>query len=512
MPPTPSNPVKISVVFGIVWAFMAAFIVSNVGKVSGYGNPGVFVSLLSGLLTGAGIGTGSYYLFKNINTSVAATNAAAGKGSGGAFTGDWDNIVTAGYYFNQGQEKEAQAIQGLTTAIGTLTNFVPSATTCVPGINAAQINACTQAGFSVRAATAPTTTPGTAPPTTTPPTTTPGTTPGTTPPTTTPGTTPPTTTPGTTPPTTTPGTTGTTFAPGSQSCSAANLTADQLLQCIFSGNAQSGVGITDYQLQQLSRESGIPIEQLRTALSAANQASLQAAWQAAGGPAARPVPPRNPPASAPAVSLPGTKSKITPKVAAAIAFPIGTIALLGLGFFLFNFLGAEATGPSKAVFWGSLMTVVLTSISALGLGLSPRVSPGQQVERRTATYALAAVALVSGILSVTIALKQKSSLFVPIPTIPNSLKTPNFMGIMAIVATLVPGIGLAIDKGVNGKKRAPAQQKKRDIAMGVLIAIGGFMLLSGAAYKTINARRAAVNNTTAPPPPTAPPVQQVAQP
>ena len=86
------------------------------------------------------------------------------------------------------------------------------------------------------------------------------------------------------------------------------------------------------------------------------------------------------------------------------------------------------------------------------------------------------------------------------------------MGIMAIVATLVPGIGLAIDKGVNGKKRAPAQQKKRDIAMGVLIAIGGFMLLSGAAYKTINARRAAVNNTTAPPPPTAPPVQQVAQP
>ena len=509
MPPTPSNPVKISVVFGIVWAFLAAFIVSNVGKVSGYGNPGVFVSLLSGLLTGAGIGTGSYYLFKNINTSVSATNAAAGKGSGGAFTGDWDNIVTAGYYFNQGQEKEAQAIQGLTTAIGTLTNFVPSATTCVPGINAAQINACTQAGFSVRAAT---TTPGTMPPTTTPGTMPPTTTPATTAPTTTPA-----TTPGTTAPTTTPGTTGTTFAPGSQSCSAANLTADQLLQCIFSGNAQSGGALTDYQLQQLSRESGIPVDQLKTALSAANQASLQAAWQAAGGPSARPVPPRNPPTSAPAVSLPGTKSKIAPKVAAAIAFPIGTIVLIGFAFFLFNFLGAEATGPSKAVFWGSLMTVVLTSISALGLGLSPRVSPGQQVERRTATYALAAVALVSGILSVTIALKQKSTLFVPIPTIPNSLKTPNFMGIMAIVATLVPGIGLAIDKGVNGKKRAPAQQKKRDIAMGVLIAIGGFMLLSGAAYKTINARRAAVNNTqppptappvnNTPPPPTAPPVQ-----
>ena len=156
MPPTASNPVKISVVFGIVWAFLAAFIVSNIGKASGYANPGIFVSLLSGLLTGAGIGTGSYYLFQNINTSVGAVNATAGKGSGGAFTGDWDNVVTAGYYYNQGQEREAQAIQGLTTVIGNLANFVPSATTCVPGINAAQINACTQAGFPMNTPTTPT--------------------------------------------------------------------------------------------------------------------------------------------------------------------------------------------------------------------------------------------------------------------------------------------------------------------------------------------------------------------
>ena len=463
MPPTASNPVKISVVFGIVWAFLAAFIVSNIGKASGYANPGIFVSLLSGLLTGAGIGTGSYYLFQNINTSVGAVNATAGKGSGGAFTGDWDNVVTAGYYYNQGQEREAQAIQGLTTAIGNLANFVPSATTCVPGINAAQINACTQAGFPMNTPTTPT------PPT--PPT----------------------------PPT---------FAPGSQSCSAANLTADQLLQCIFSGNAQSGVGITDYQLQQLSRESGIPVDQLKTALQAANQASLQAAWTAAGGPAARPVPPRNPPTSAPTVSLPGTKSKMSPGVAAAIALPIGALAIAVM---LYGVTKLTPQAPNlfiKGIFWGSLLTALMTTISAVGLGADTQIkfrklNPKQQDERRKATYALAAVAIITAGITAALGIKYSAvgegenplwKFNGPDLSEENVKKAASLSGIMLITGSGVTGLGLAIDKGMNGKKRNPAVQKKRDIAMGVLLAISGVALLSGAAYKKQDAIKGAFAN------------------
>ena len=45
MPPTPSDPVKISIVFGVVWAFLAAFVVSNVGKATGYDTPNLFVKI-----------------------------------------------------------------------------------------------------------------------------------------------------------------------------------------------------------------------------------------------------------------------------------------------------------------------------------------------------------------------------------------------------------------------------------------------------------------------------------
>ena len=65
----------------------------------------------------------------------------------------------------------------------------------------------------------------------------------------------------------------------------------------------------------------------------------------------------------------------------------------------------------------------------------------------------------------------------------NVKSTVNKGVLFLIAGSGVTGLGLAIDKGVNGKKRAPAEQKKRDIAMGVLLAISGIAILSGAAIK-----------------------------
>ena len=163
MPPTPSNPVKISIVFGVVWAFLAAFIISNIGKTSGYGNPGVFVSILSGLLTGAGIGTGSYYLFKNINTSIAASNKGYDQGStGGGFGGDWDDAMKYGYLQNQAEQTEYQTAQVTANTVNTLLArdatldaFIPSASNCIPGVTATQAQICAASGWPLNPAGLP---------------------------------------------------------------------------------------------------------------------------------------------------------------------------------------------------------------------------------------------------------------------------------------------------------------------------------------------------------------------
>ena len=540
MPPTASNPVKISIVFGIVWAFLAAFIVSNIGKASGYGNPGVFVSLLSGLLTGAGIGTGSYYLFKNINTSVASSNAGGGQGS---FAGDWDDAIKAGYLGNQEAQTEYQTatllsntIQGLRNDQQAFASFIPSSSNCVVGVTATQAQVCAASGFPI-AGTAGTPRPcptgtysatgnddGTATAgngctactgtvSADRKTCTPASGAGGNPRPCPAGTYSAT---GNDDGSATAGTgctacTGTVsadrktcipvqappgFAVGAQSCAAKNLTADQLLQCIFSGNAQSGAAITDYQLQQLASESGIPIDTLKTALQSANQTSLQAAWQAAGGPKAKyPVPPLSA-AAAPAASAPGIKSNMSPGVAAAIALPLGALAIAVMLYGVTKLTPDAPGGITKGLFWGSLLTALMTTISAIGLGADTQINfkklnSKQQDERRKATYALAAVALITAGITAALGIKYRGTGEGVNPLWNLSTVKPDFSeesaanltGIMLITGSGVTGLGLAIDKGMNGKKRNPAEQRKRDIAMGVLLAISGVALLSGAAFK-----------------------------
>jgi hypothetical protein len=149
---------------------------------------------------------------------------------------------------------------------------------------------------------------------------------------------------------------------------------DQLLQCIFSGNAGSTGNLTDYQLQQLASESGISVDQLGKALSSANQASLQAAWQAAGRANAKyPVPPLNAP-DTPGISIPGVSGKkggITMGTGAAIALPIVGVFIAGIAFF---FLRGSASGAAdigtgtKLVFGLSLVLFITSMISAVALG------------------------------------------------------------------------------------------------------------------------------------------------
>jgi hypothetical protein len=154
----------------------------------------------------------------------------------------------------------------------------------------------------------------------------------------------------------------------------------------------------------------------------------------------------------------------------------------------------------------------MTTISAIGLGADTqikfrKINTKQQNERRYATYSLAAVAMSTACIAAALFMKVKPgegashplSLFteaaaaVPEAAVTQSdFKTTVMKFLLA--GTSVTGLGLAIDKGVNGKKRAPAAQKKRDIAMGVLLAISGVVFFSGLAYEKQDAIKGAFAN------------------
>jgi hypothetical protein len=162
---------------------------------------------------------------------------------------------------------------------------------------------------------------------------------------------------------------------------------------------------------------------------------------------------------------------------------------------------------TKGLFWGSLLTALMTTISAVGLGADTQIkfrklNPKQQDERRKATYALAAVALITAGIAAALGIKYSGGeggnplwkFNGPDLSEENVKKAASLSGIMLITGSGVTGLGLAIDKGMNGKKRNPAAQKKRDIAMGVLLAISGVALLSGAAYKKQDAIKGAFDD------------------
>jgi hypothetical protein len=197
---------------------------------------------------------------------------------------------------------------------------------------------------------------------------------------------------------------------------------------------------------------------------------------------------------------------MSPGVAAAIALPLGALAIAVM---LYGVTKLTPEAPNlfiKGIFWGSLLTALMTTISAVGLGADTQIkfrklNSKQQDERRKATYALAAVALITAGITAALGIKYRAEggnplwkFDAPALTAENVEKTASLGGIMLITGSGVTGLGLAIDKGMNGKKRNPAVQKKRDIAMGVLLAISGVAILSGAAYKKQDAIKGAFAN------------------
>ena len=139
----------------------------------------------------------------------------------------------------------------------------------------------------------------------------------------------------------------------------------------------------------------------------------------------------------------------------------------------------------------------MTTISAVGLGVDTQIkfkklNSKQQDERRRVTYGLAAAALLTTGITAALGMKYRPTqtggpnpLWSNMPEITtNKLKTSaSWGGIFVLTGSGATGLGLTIDKGINGKKRDPAEQKKRDIAMYVLWAVFGAGLLGGIAYK-----------------------------
>ena len=234
------------------------------------------------------------------------------------------------------------------------------------------------------------------------------------------------------------------------------------------------------------------MDQLKTALASANQATLQQAWLAAGGPRARyGVPPTDAPPPPPtgAAAATAAVSKMSSSTIAAIAFPIGTLALLGLGYFWWTNTTDRTVGPvTKFAFYAMLATALLSTTSAVMLAADTQINlgkltpPKEKASRRTITYGLAATAIVTAVISGLMAFKYQGELFttsLTLPEMPEAATNLNYWGMGIIGGCFGSATWLAIDRQMNKGKRPPAEQKKRDIAMGVLFAVGGLGVMAG---------------------------------
>jgi hypothetical protein len=214
---------------------------------------------------------------------------------------------------------------------------------------------------------------------------------------------------------------------------------------------------------------------------------------------------------------------MTPGITAAIALPIGGLALAGFAYYMLKDSAAVEPGSIgtgvKVLFGGSIVLAILTAISAVGLGADTQInfrklSTQQQDERRKATYGLTAMAIGTTILALSIGYKYRAKtpgtgildLFWKNTTNTGvKLTEPNLRGILVIGTSLVVGVSLALDKMKNQSKRSASEQKKRDAAMGIAFTVFAGSLLFKTYEKAadtklvdplINVRKAVQNTAT----------------
>ena len=473
--PAPSDPVKVSISFGLVWAFLVAFTVSNIGKNAGLTSPNLFVSLLAGLLAGAGIGTGTYFLFDRVDHPFPVDGTG---GAPQALGPDWNDQITQDYIQNQTANTEYQTTQ-LQQQIANKLNQTQTTSNSQTQI-ANQLNQTqTQTTSNSQTQTQQTAQPQPQPKPAAPPAP---------------------------------------WTPTISNCSASGLTADQSLQCILAGYlSQSTTGtLTPYQLQQLSDESGIPVATLQTTLANITQAQAQADYQAlvaAGITPKYPVPAQSCPSGtfysaapagftgyttpgcytangtvltfvSPATVATAANKKFSPRVKAAIALPIVMVGVIGILYSINRFLpaGDVAPGLAKFAFGASALSFVFTVIPAIAIGAYVS-QKGGSTQMTQAALGLGGVAGVTFLITGGLGVRYGKSLFADASAIPASVPGGGF-GIFGFLGLLITigGVALLGYWGSN-KNKINNANNYRNAGIAMLTIGVAIMAGSGALYK-----------------------------
>jgi hypothetical protein len=230
------------------------------------------------------------------------------------------------------------------------------------------------------------------------------------------------------------------------------LSTDQQLMCLFANYTSSGQVLSAYQLQQLASESGIPLSTIQSTYSTVTQNQMASDWSAAQGVVGNkvlPIPPLAagatppaappPPATTPGTPATSSKKKLSPGIKAAIAVPVVIVGILGLVLLIKKFATESALAFVKN-------TAIATARAArAGVTAKP-------------THTLLGVFVFS-----------------------------------SLIITIVLG-GLKF----KNRKNPPNDQKKRDIAMYIFMAMS---IVSSVAFAILKARDA---NPAVPPTNTAP--------
>jgi hypothetical protein len=489
--PAPSDPVKVSISFGLVWAFLVAFTVSNIGKNAGLASPNLFVSLLAGLLAGAGIGTGTYFLFDRVDHPFPVDGGGAPQGLGP----DWYDQINKDYIQNQTANTEYQTTQlqqqianqlnqTQTQTAATKTQTQTDATKTQTQTDATKTQTQTDATKTQTQTDATKTQTDAAP-----------------------------------------------WTPTVANCSAPGLVGDKALQCILMGylNGSSTGTLTPYQLQQLSNETGIPVATLQTTLANITQAQAQADYQALQSPKYK-LPPLSCPSgtfysaapsgttgfttpgcyitssdgkvvtpvsststAAAAAVTSAAKSGLSTRVKAAIALPIVFAALIGIMYGIHKALPvvdiAQGTGLpgfiSKSLFIILLATFVSTFITAIPLGVFAS-KQGASKEITQAAIGIGGVAGVSLLGLAFFGLHYGKTLFEANPAIDalKGLAAATSEGLQNAKLGIAFGICMFIVGGVLqglARKSAPAKADKMKKASYVFLSLGSVIAFVGLA-------------------------------
>jgi hypothetical protein len=454
-----TKPVYLSLTFGFVFAFLTAFVMLNAGKNAGLGaSPGIFVSVFSALIAGAGIGTGTYFIFRNINTTV--TGSETGPASSGGL--DWYDQINSDYIQNQTAntaQQTAQVLQQIQNMQANQASAPPATTPATPG--------------------APATTPATpgAPATPAAPTWT---------------------------------------TPSAQNCSMQGLSTDQQLMCLFANYTSSGQVLSAYQLQQLASESGIPLSTIQSTYSTVTQNQMASDWSAAQsvvGNKVLPIPPLAagatppaappPPATTPGTPATSSKKKLSPGIKAAIAVPVVIVGILGLVLLIKKFASesaldfvktAAATAragvtakPTHTLLGFFAISSLIITVVLGGLKFKDRKNPpSDQKKRDIALYVFLTMSVISSVVFAILKARDAKAAATPANAAPANPADPapppanpvaplanskkagieRIMQIASFIVTIVLG-GLKF----KNRKNPPSDQNKRDIAMYFFMAI-----------------------------------------